>query len=62
MLCFGGPGFAGLHPGHGPVHCSLSHAVAVSHIEELEGLTTRVYNMYWGSGEEKKKRKIGNTC
>ena len=23
----------GSHPGHGPTHCSLSHAVAVSHIQ-----------------------------
>ena len=35
-LYFGGPGFAGLDPGHASIHCSSSHAVVVSHIEELE--------------------------
>ena len=33
-----------MHPEGGPTHHSSSHAVAASHIEELEGLTTRVYN------------------
>ena len=31
-----GPGVAGLDPGHGPMHCSSRHAVAASHVEELE--------------------------
>ena len=29
-------GFAGSDPGHEPMHCSSSHAVEASHIEELE--------------------------
>ena len=32
-LCFGGPGFAALDPKQGPMHCSLSHAVAASHMQ-----------------------------
>ena len=54
-LRFGGPGFAGLDPGCGPTHCSSSHAVAASHLKELEGLTTRIYSYalgLWG-GKEK---------
>ena len=43
-----------------PHHSSVSsHAVAVAHIEELEGLTTRIYNYVlglWG-GEKKKVRE-----
>ena len=35
-LCFGGPGFTGSDPGHGPMHSSSSHAVAAPHMEELE--------------------------
>ena len=35
-LCFGGLAFAGSDPGHGPKHRSSSHAVAASHMEELE--------------------------
>ena len=59
-LCFGGPGFVGLHPGRRPTRGSASHAVAASHIEQ-EGLTTRIYNYVLGLwGEEKKKRKTGN--
>ena len=40
----------------------ICHAMAAAHIEELEGLTTRIYNYVlelWGG---KKKRKIGNRC
>ena len=33
MLCFGGPGFAGLDPRRGPTHCSSSHGVVASHIQ-----------------------------
>ena len=46
-------------PGCGPTCCSLSHAVVASHIEELEGLTTRIHNYVlglWG-GENKKKKQ-----
>ena len=36
VLCFGSLGFASLDPECGPMHHSSSHAVAGSHIEELE--------------------------
>ena len=51
MLCFGGPGFAGLDPGCRPTYGSSSHAEAVSQIEELKGLTIGTYNYVlrlWG--------------
>ena len=58
---FGLPGFPSSDPGHRPMHCSSSHTVVASHIEELEGLTTRIYNYILGQAEKKKKkRKIGN--
>ena len=34
-----------------------SHAVAAGHIEELEGLTTRIYNYVLGLWGEKNKRE-----
>ena len=37
------------------MHYSASHTVAASHIEELEGLTTRIYNYELGLWGEKKK-------
>ena len=40
--------FLGTEPHHSSASC---HAVAVAHIEELEGLTT----VSWGFGERKKK-------
>ena len=41
-----------------PHHPSVSsQAVAAAHIEEPEGLTTRIYNHALGLGEEGKKRK-----
>ena len=52
------PRFMGLDSEHGPTHCSSSHAVSVVHIEELEGLRTRIYNYVlelWGG---KKKRRL----
>ena len=33
MLCFSIPGFVGSDPGHGPTHCSSSHDVAASDIQ-----------------------------
>ena len=62
MLCFGGPGFAGLDPGHGPTHHSSSHAVVASYKEELEGLTTRIYNYIlelWG-GKKKEETDVSS--
>ena len=41
-----------------PCHSSVSHpAVVAAHIEELEGLTSRIYNYALGFGEEKEKEK-----
>ena len=42
-----------------PLHSSVSsHAVAVAHTEELEGLITTIYNYVLGLwGEEKKTEK-----
>ena len=34
-----------------------SHAVVVAHLEELKGLTTRVYDYVLGFGEGEKKEK-----
>ena len=56
-LCFGGLGFAGSDPGHGPTHHSSSHAEAASHLEELERHTTRIYNYVPGLQAGKKMRE-----
>ena len=57
-LCFGSLGFTSLDPGCGPMHCSSSHAVVASHVEELEGPKTRIYNYVLGLwGEEKRKKE-----
>ena len=56
MLCFSDPGFAGLDPGHRPTRHSSSHAEVASHIEELEGSTTWIYNYVLGALGRKKKR------
>ena len=57
MLCCGDPvQFPGLEPHHLSVS---SHAVAAAHIEELEGLTTRIFNYVpglWG-GKIKKREE-----
>ena len=47
-----------------PHHLSVSsHDVVMAHTEELEGLTTRIYNYVMGLGEKgKKKRKVSNRC
>lgn len=53
--------FATLDPGHRPTHRSSSHAVMVSHIEELEGCAPKIYNQVlrlWGG----QKGKIDNRC
>ena len=51
MLHFGGLGFAGSDPGRRPTHHSPSHAVAASHIEELEWPITMIYNYALGLWE-----------
>ena len=44
-------------------HSSVSsHAVVVAHIDELKGLTTRIYNYVLGLWGGRKKRKIDNKC
>ena len=41
-----------------PHHSSVSsHAIVVAHIEELKGLTTRIYNYVLELWEEKKERE-----
>ena len=52
-LCLGGPGSV---PGCKTHHSSVSSCAEVaSHIEDLEGLTTRIYTLCWSFGEEGKK-------
>ena len=46
--CFGCLGFTSSDPGHGHTHHSSGHAVVVSHIEELEWPTAKVYNSVLG--------------
>ena len=47
-------------PGHGLTHLSSGHAGAASHIKELKGYTTKIYNYVLGLWGGKKKRKIGS--
>ena len=49
-------GFAGLDPGRGPTHHSSNHAVAASHIGELEWLARRIHNYTLGLWGRKQKR------
>ena len=37
-------------------HCSSGHAEAVSHMPQLEGPTTKIYNYVLGSFGEKKEK------
>ena len=53
MPHFTRPGFTSPDPGHRLMHRLSSHDVAASHIEELEGLTTRIYNYVLGLWEGK---------
>ena len=47
-----------LFPHTEPHHSSVScHAVVAAHIEELEGLTTRIYNYVLGLWREKKRER-----
>ena len=45
-------------------HCSSGHVEVASHMPQLEGPTTRIYNYVLGEFREKKqkKKKIGNRC
>ena len=58
MFHFGGPGSVGLDPGPGPLHHSSSHAVVASHIEELEGPTTRIHSYVLRLWGEKKRGRL----
>ena len=49
--------WASLDPGDGPTHCSASHAVEAPYIEELELLTTRIYNYVLGLWGGKKREE-----
>ena len=58
MLHFGSPGFAGSDPECRSIVCSSGHAVATSHIVELERFMARIYNYVLGLwGGEKKREK-----
>ena len=53
-LCSGGPGFTGLDPGHRPMHCLSSHAVATSHMQNGGGLAQLAQ---WQSSSSKKRQQ-----
>ena len=57
-------GFAGLDPGRGHGTAPSGHVEAASHMTQLEGSTTKIYNYVLGGlGEKKqKKRNIGKSC
>ena len=55
----GGPAFRWFEAWARTWHCSSSHAEAASHMPQLEGLTTKIYNYVLGGfGEKKGKNKI----
>ena len=59
MLHFGGPRFPQLGSWAQTSHLSSSHAEVVSHIAQLEGPTTRIYNyVLEGFGEEGRKGRL----
>ena len=51
--------FAGSDPGHGSTHCSSSHAVVASYIEEVEGLTARIHIYVTELWRGKKRGRLG---
>ena len=65
MLGFGGPGFRRFRSWVRTWHRSSGHTEVVSHTAQPEAPTTRIYNYVlgrlWGE-EEKKRKKIGNSC
>ena len=55
---FSGPGFRWFESWAWTWHCSSGHAEAASHMPQLEGPTTKMYNYVLGGfGEKKKKNK-----
>ena len=59
-LQFSGPGFRWFGSRARTWHLSSGHAEAVSHMPQLEGHTTRIYNYVRGDfGEKKKEEKKG---
>ena len=59
MLCFGGLGFAGSDPGRGHTHCSSSHAMVATHIQNGGRLTTGVNSepIFFTKKEKSKRTK-----
>ena len=55
--CFGGSGFVGLNSKHGPTHCSSSHAVAASHIQNI-GRLVQILAQGQSSSPKRKRKKI----
>ena len=55
-LCFSGPGLCRFGSWVRTQHHSSSHAEVASHIAELEGPTTRIYNYVLGDFGEKKEK------
>ena len=45
-------------------HHSSGHGEVASHMPQLEGPTTKIYNYVMGGvgGEKAEKKKIGNSC
>ena len=57
-LLFGGPGFHRFGYWAPTWHCSSGHAALASHVPQLEGPTTKIYNYVPGGfGEKKKENK-----
>ena len=59
VLSTSAAGLAGSDPGHRPTHCSSSHAVALSHIQNRGRLAQMLAQGQYFLG---KKGKIGNRC
>ena len=57
VLHFGGTGFRWFGSWVWTWHCSLGHGEAVSHMQQLEGPTTKIYNYVLGGFGEKKQEK-----
>ena len=61
MLRFGNPGFHQFRSWAQTRHRSSGHAEAASHMPQLEGPTTEIYNYVLGGfGEKKQKEKKEN--
>ena len=57
---YGGPGFGSWAR---TWYCSLGHVEAASHMPQLEGPTTKIYNYVLGGfGEKKQKKRQQHIC